>query len=115
MHVRRVAAVIAALAAGHLAAGCGDSEEDRVRAEVEEFTAAVEARDSERICAALSPELFLGVPCDETILIFARPPNAAGGDVVAVEVEGETATAELERGSLTLEQVDGEWKVAELP
>lgn len=115
MRAAGIAALVAALSAGQLAGGCGESDEDQVRAQVEEFMAAIEARDSDRICDALSPDLFLGVPCDETILVFARPPNKATGEVVAVEVEEDTATAELEEGSISLERVDGEWKVGELP
>lgn len=105
-----------ALAAALLAGGCGGEEdEDEIRARVAEFTAAIEARDSDRICAAMSPSLFEGVPCDETILIFARPPNEASGEVVEVEIDGDQAVAELDQGSIRLERVGDEWKVAQLP
>jgi hypothetical protein len=109
-------ALTVACAVALLAAGCGDGDdEEEIRARVAEFTDAVEARDSERICATMSPSLFPGVPCDETILIFARPPNPAAGEVVGVEIDGDEAVAELDQGSIRLERIDDEWKVAQLP
>jgi hypothetical protein len=116
--VRRgaVRALSVASAAALLAGGCGGTDdEDEIRARVAEFTDAVAARDSGRICATMSRSLFQGVPCDETILIFARPPNEVAGEVVGVEVDGDEAVAELDQGSIRLERVDDEWKVAQLP
>ena len=111
--VRALSLVFAAVL---LAGGCGgEDDEEEIRARVAEFTDAIAARDSDRICAAMSPSLFQGVPCDETILIFARPPNEAAGEVVGVEVDGDQAVAELERGSIRLERTGDEWKVAQLP
>lgn len=111
-------ALTAACAAALLAGGCGEDAEDdeeQIRSLVTEFTDAVEARDSGRICATMSPALFPGVPCDETILVFASPPNEAEGEVVDVEIDGDEAVADLDRGSIRVERVEDEWKVAQLP
>jgi hypothetical protein len=120
-----IALVVAAVAA--LAAGCGESDEDKVRAAVRDYGDAVAAKDYQRICDELiARELVqnleeIGLPCEVALrrgLGSVRKPKL---QIRAVRVVKERAlvsvhsTAANQKPSddvLQVREQDGEWRVA---
>jgi len=119
------------------AAGTASPEDDAaIRAAIQAYIDAFVARDGEKACALMKPEVaeaFLEavedqVTADDCADAFEKAA-ASGGDnlgelfkqatVDSVAVEGDQATAQMTvlgtSVPIRMERIDGEWKVANLP
>jgi len=131
MSGRGLAAVMAAVALGVAAAGCG-SEDRSPRATIEEFQTAFATADFERACELVTPaaarhvgeaghQLPTACPADMKLLAlsFRRSRDerdAPQPQVRAVEVDGDRAVAVLALGAaarahVPLARRDGEWRI----
>ncbi len=120
-----------------IAAGTASPEDEAaIRAAVQAYIDAFAARDGEKACDLMKPEVadaFLeavqGQVSADTCADAFEQAAASGGDqlgellqqaeVTGVAVEGDNATAQLAVLGTTvpilMERIDGEWKVANLP
>ena len=111
----RVLAILGAVLAAALAAGCGTSDDrDQARAVVERFYAAVGADEGEAACAELGEALLEQVesqtqqPCADVIARL----DYDGGAIVGAEVYITNAKVDLRSGeSAFLGREDGGWKL----
>jgi hypothetical protein len=123
--MRPVAAALAVVAA----AGCGTSDEDRVRDTVAAFRDATAAHDYDRICDdVLAPGLSrrlaaLGLPCEVAVSRFLRGTRAPRITVRSVTVAGDRARAVVRssaagqrpsRDVLRLVRTGDGWRIASL-
>lgn len=119
------------------AAGTASPEDEAaIRAAIQEYIDAFVARDGEKACALMKPEVadaFLEavkgqVEAEDCADAFEKAAATGGDDLASlfeqatvdsVAVEGDTATAQLSVLGTTvpirMERIDGEWKVANLP
>ncbi len=123
-----VLAVLAVLAAP-VVAGCGDDDQDQVRAVLERFGDATRDKDYQELCDVLfAPELVVnvrsvGLPCElamKTSLGKLRRPTL---EVDSVEVEGDQALGRVRTGAagqrpsqdtIKLVKRDGRWLIVSL-
>jgi hypothetical protein len=119
------------------AAGTASPEDDAaIRAAIQAYIDAFVARDGEKACALMKPEVaeaFLEavkdqVSADDCADAFEKAAASGGDDlgelfkqatVDSVAVEGDQATAQMTvlgtSVPIRMERIDGEWKVANLP
>jgi Putative lumazine-binding len=123
--------VLLALAAC-LAAGCGDdgpSDEEKVRAALEQFQRATEARDYRALCEdILAPQLIksvkrLGVACEvafERGFEDVREPRmtvgsiSVSGDSASARVRSSAAGQDPSDDTIELVRVGDDWRIASL-
>ena len=118
-------ALAAMAATSLLAAGCGGSEEDKVRDAVRDFAAATKDKDSEKFCGLLSKDSLElvekdGKECekefDEAGLedLAEDSPDPDEIEFSKVTVEGKKATVKIkgEESDTELVKEDGDWKFA---
>lgn len=133
--MRRLRALVVVALASVLVTGCRESEGERVRRTVEDFTAALAGGDGAAACEQLAEagvsELLLaalraGVPAtaldaptvDHCAVIAGRLGEDAAGladlrrvPVTRTLLEGDIATVETDAGSYELEELDGRWRL----
>jgi hypothetical protein len=128
-HRRTAALVTAVLATGTLAAGCGKSDDQKVRDTLKHFEQATEKRDYKTLCNdVLADQLVarlraIGLPCQLALQRGLGSVLQPGIDIGKVKVRGHTALAQVtstavgERPShdtlRLVKQGDG-WRVASL-
>lgn len=126
---RTVCALVVAVAAFGLGA-CGGSDEDDVRAAVNDFRDAVREKDSEAVCQSFTDKALEDAfrqkgdearkRCTDFIKESAdqRAKEAEKDfEITEVKVDGEKATvktkSEGQESQAKLEKVDDEWKIAD--
>ena len=120
MVLRSRMAVLPAAAVLVLAACGGESDEEQIESTARSFFAAVEEEDAEAFCDAI---VFTGPGrCEDVIEVSGFQSNGDLDDlqVTDVEVDGDTATAELRATSedgtemtqdAEFRRIAGEWKI----
>jgi hypothetical protein len=129
MSRRPTAVVLAAAILATLGAGCGDSDEDKVRDTLSRFETAAKDRDYKELCDdLLARELVarlrtIGLPCP---LALSRGLGATLQPSISVEkvkVSGDTALAQItstavgqrpSQDTIRLVKQDDEWRIASL-
>ena len=100
----RVAAALLTLACAATLGACGTSDEDEVRAVLEEFRRAIDEDDGSRACRLLTARAARAVPdCPRNVA--SLDPGA--GDA-AVTVDGDRASI---AGRASLVKVEGSWRI----
>ena len=103
----RVAATVLAVACMTTLAACGASEEEEVRAVLQEFRRAVDEDDGARACRLLTARARRGVAdCPRNVASLDSGPRDA-----PIEVRGDRAGA---GGRIALVKVDGSWRIDSL-
>src|SRR4051812_26258437 len=124
-------AIAVAVAVGLLAAaGCGQSDEDQVKATAHDFFDALQDQDGGRACKLVTPDFAKQVTssmneisdtkggCADALAGFQGTAVPKFPKVTAVNLNGNTATAIVEgdggtRAQISLEKSGGDWKVSE--
>ena len=112
----RATALALACAAGM--AACGTSEEDEVRAVVQEFRRAVDERDGARACRLLTAEAkrHLRGPCPARVLTV--DPGAPAGDGALTLREDRASLATRSGGrtrAIAFVKTDDGWRIEDVP
>lgn len=102
--MRVAAAALLTLACTAAVAACGTSQEDEVRAVLQEFRRAIDEDDGTRACRLLTARAARAVPdCPRNV---AGHDPGAGDD--AVTVDGDRASV---AGRASFAKVDGSWRI----
>jgi ketosteroid isomerase-like protein len=128
--MRRTLILLVCAAALAATAGCGKTDEQAAQDAVNDYVAAQNDRDFQRVCELYSDELrqqLVGVTSEEQCSRFLEEQTSgdAKGDqsVVGVRVKDDHATADIDvvregegpsRVTLTLERQDGGWRITAL-
>jgi hypothetical protein len=127
---RRTIALLAVAAAGSLAAGCGKSDDDKVRDTLARFEQATEKRDYKTLCDDVFSEqvvqrlLAVGLPC-ETALQRSTVASTLQPSITVeqVKVRGDTALAQItstavgqrpSHDTIRLVKQGDDWRIASL-
>ena len=126
---RRVATAALAVILGVAAAGCGRSDEERVRETLTRFQRATAAGDYRALCREVLARSLVarldavGLPCEVALRKGFGSVRRPGLRVERVKVRGTTAFAVVTstaagqqpyRGTIRLVEEDGTWRVAAL-
>ncbi|HVE68395.1 MAG TPA: nuclear transport factor 2 family protein [Solirubrobacteraceae bacterium] len=129
MALRRIAAAVALAALAATAAGCGQSEEEKVRDTLTRFEAATAKKDYAQLCDdLLARELVgrlraVGLPCPQALQRALGAVIQPSVQVERVRVTGDTALARItttaagqepSRDTMRLVRQDGDWRVSAL-
>ena len=102
--MRVAAATVLTLACAAAIAACGTSEEDEVRAVLQEFRRAIDEDDGTRACRLLTARAVRAVPDCPRNVASLDPGDGDG----ALTVDGDRASV---AGGASLVKVDGSWRI----